>query len=557
MKRFFFEKLMNISHIIKKIPKYYWVIIVLSFVYAIYISNIASFQSDWAAYYLLFDDLIKGKFGTYYMAPTPILFQVLVYMVPVFLFFGISYKTFYLVIFIQTFINIIALGILLIKLFPPTAKRFPIVPIFVLIMTLTGPLLKIFDSVMYRKDIPLILLAIYYLYSEIEQNKIKLFEKFSQSTIILITFLSIQAFGDPFVSYMILIPLIITNIIFYIFNKKCKVNILRITLYSIISIISSTLIRLFAAKFIFRLYGEASNFTTFDKLPTNISIFLNDINYLIPTLGFFGKPIISLSNINFDINILVIFLLFVSVIFTLYYSLNKNKPFILLIASLPIFSSLIYIVSTRPMTDNMTARYHILFVFIIYIIIFYFIKYALQHNNKIKFAVYLLLTCSLYINTSSFTSSLLHQLLNFRQYNQQEGFSTELEGNINLLNVLNKKSLTKGFAGYWDSSNNTYFSKNRIKIRSILCGWHKVIPHYWFSFQNWYEPDPNIHQSFIYVNKSKHTYTSDCDINDMRIQFGHEKEAIEFEPNKFVYIWEYDISSKIDKYNVKDSELIK
>lgn len=535
----------------KNLLFYFGTVLIISLLYSFYISNIASFHSDWAAYYLFLEEMLKnGVFSDYFMPPTPALFQLFFYMLPVYLLFGISYKTFYLVIFFQTFVNVFVFGFFLKKMFPPIRKKFPFTAFLILLVTLTGPLLKIFDLVMFRKDIPLLLLIIYYLYEEIKFNSKVLHIKISIKIIIYTLFLSVQAFGDPFVTYMFLIPLILTNLAFFIINSESSITLLHITLISIISISLSTIMRLLTANYVFNLYSDTSQFIALDKLLSNITVFFSDINYFFPFLGFFGKSVTSPTNIEYFLNITILFLFLIAIFYNLRKSIQVNNPFLFFISSLPIISSLIYIFSVRPGADSITVRYHILFVFIIYIVIFDFLRSDIFLNKKIKFLTYFCIFIHLFLNLKFFTASLLHQFFNFNLYNK-------LDANVQLLDVLNKKSLKKGFAGYWDSSNNTYYSRNKIAIRPILCNYGEVIPFYWFSFKHWYEPEKNEVQTFVYVDKSAITHTSSCEISALRHQFGEEIEAIEFEPSKFIYIWNYDISSKINKINNMENLLMK
>lgn len=528
---------------VSNISLFYLGLICIGLLYSFYISSGAIFQSDWAAYYLLFDELMRGNFGVYLMPPTPLLFQVMFYMIPIYLIFGISYKTFFLVIFFQTFVNVFALGVLVKKIF--TFKKSQIsnyLLLLIIISTLLGPLIYLIDAAMFRKDIPLILLAIYSLYEEIiypKGEKIRIGTK----TLICLTLLLLQAFGDPFITYMILIPLALVNFIFFLLSNRAKFSILRISVYSLMCIFLSSLLRMFFSKYIAVMYDESSMFVTLDKLGSNIGIFFNDINALIPFRNFFGRQMLSMISFSSALNILVITLFLFGIIFILYKSIRNNNPFHFFLCSLPIFSCVIYVFSARPVAGGETIRYHILLVVTMYLVIYQFLAVALTSYNRLKVILYLLMIVHLLINTHSFLNTLKDELKRFNEYNR-------LDANITLIDLLNKKSLKKGFAGYWDSSNNTYYSRNTIVIRSILCDWGKVIPYYWFSYKKWYEPDANIQKTFVYVDKSKQSNTSSCDIVEMRDQFGLENEAIEFEKNKFLYIWNYDISVNIPKKNI-------
>ncbi len=244
------------STLFRKSNVIYLFVTLIALLYSIIISNAAVFQSDWAAYILFLKEIITfNSFTGYYMPPTPALFQVTAYVLPFYLIFDISYKSFYFPILVQTFVNVLAFYYLLTKIFPYKLGIKKLIPLFVLCLTLTGPLLSIIDASMFRKDIPLILLAIYFLLS-VQNYSLKILKRNYLTKIFLaITFLSIQAYGDPFVIYMFLLPLLATSFFYYLFNSKSTIKVFSISIYVFICILFSSFLRIITSKYLLNLYS--------------------------------------------------------------------------------------------------------------------------------------------------------------------------------------------------------------------------------------------------------------------------------------------------------------
>ena len=529
-----------------KLQLYYVISTCLAVVYAFFVANSAVFQSDWAALYLFFDEVMRlGNISSYYMPPTPALFQVLAYMLPLYLLFGLSNATFYSVIFLQTMVNILALAVLLVLLFPVRKNRFPKVALFVLGLTLTGPLLQIIDAVMFRKDIPLLLLALWYLFKMVEVGSLRTLRS-KIFTALCVVFLIMQSFGDPYVMYMMLVPLLMANVVYVFCKRPHPVRTLWLSVIAVGSVVVAMILRWLTAQYVFHLYSGISAVGGPRYILPSLLWFLGDIDSMMPFFAVFAPPSFSLSYLLAVINFLVLLLMTVMIFYVLRLSFVKAHQFVFFLATLPILSSGVYIATHKP-AEHMT-RYHVLTAFVVYLIVGYGLVHAQRLGERTRTWLWGVLAVSLVFQSVIFSRQLYQQLTNLTE-------NLQIDQDAELIESLAKHNLTKGYGGYWDASSVTFVTANERRVRPVKCFGGEVLPHYWFSFSQWYEADPSIDRTFLYVRVGEESFTADCRAEDLRLQFGPESELIVLGPGKYLYVWEYDIAVKFNRKNLDESLL--
>lgn len=525
---------------------YFYCVFAIALLYAVYVANIAVFQSDWAAMFIFFDEVARtGSMATYFMPPTPAVFQTVAYMLPVYLLFGMSGATIYFVIFLQTVVNVVALAVLLLLLFPPKRRDFPKMALFVLGLTLTGPLLQIIDPVMFRKDIPLLLLALWYVFRVVESRSFKTVGT-KILTALCVLFLLIQSYGDPYVMFMLLAPLVLTNVVYVLLKKPHPVHTLWLSVVAVACSVSAMILRWFSALYLFHLYAGISSVGGPRYWLPSLGWFVGDIDMLMPFLAVFGRPSLTGAYLLAVLNAVVLVLMLVMIFYVIKLSFMKAHQFMFFIATLPILSSGVYILTYKP-AQHMT-RYHILTVFVLYIIVVFGLVHGTLLRKKVRAWAFNALGLSLLVQTILLAQQLIVQFADMPKYLQ-------LDHDAEFVAVLRERGLTKGYGGYWDSMSVSYVSQLEHTVYPVTCFGGEVLPHYWFSFSQWYEVDPEVERTFLYVSTGERSFTASCQEDDLRRQFGPESERIVVGEGKYLYVWPYDIAEKLNKTNL-DEDLL-
>jgi hypothetical protein len=112
-----------------------------------------------------------------------------------------------------------------------------------------------------------------------------------------------------------------------------------------------------------------------------------------------------------------------------------------------------------------------------------------------------------------------------------------------LIQVLRDQGLTKGYGNYWDANITTYLSRGAVDMSPIICNAQgQTIPYKWLMVSNQYYKKAA--KSF-YVFDPAHPSPYTCPSNGIDAQFGNPQRIIPA-GNDTVYIYNYDITSKID-----------
>lgn len=346
-------------------------------------------------------------------------------------------------------------------------------------------------------------------------------------------FMILATTGDSLTIITGVVPIIIVSIISIFINKNAiRIKDILIISLSIFSIIIGKLLNFiihFIGKFNENEYLSSLKFVEFNNIGKNIGILSSSILKLFGA-DFFGKKIISLSTFKECFHFLI-FLLVIFSISMIIRDLIKKKTFhrieLILISSM-IFAVLV-LTFTSLLVDETNSRYITNLVIFGAVLISRLFTGIFEIQKKFK---------PLFIIISLFILMSFIYPINYKR--------PEVS-NDRLSNFLISKNLTYGYTSFWNASNTTLLSKEKVKLRSIVEQKYlgELYPHKWFCDDNWYSSKN--YANFIVIDDTGYADLTEPTIIKI---VGQPLQILKFE-NYTIMIWNKNISDCLKQKNIQ------
>ncbi len=301
-------------------------------------------------------------------------------------------------------------------------------------------------------------LVVYYLYYESKKLGAILFGS-------LLLYLAV--IGDPY-SIFIGTASIVSYSAFRYFRNSEEIKIEK---NRHLKLIYSAAIATFLARLTVYLIGVYGGYQVVSNQFRFISLDKFSHNFYLLILGllevtqsnFFGRQVFFASTLLCILHLSFIAIAIYSII---KYKIGKNSIIDLCIVAI-IITCLAFVFSTEPINIE-TSRY-LLDVPILFSVI-YGSSLILKRNKYILFL-------------SIFSAAIFVIYFFIHMIEEKPASFNEYE---NVINILERKNLTYGYAGYWNAAPFTLLSNDNIKVRQVINSNGKIIPFAWLSNSDWY-----------------------------------------------------------------------
>lgn len=354
--------------------------------------------------------------------------------------------------------------------------------------------------------------------------------------------------NDRYFVYFGILPAIFL-ILVYFYKKLISIKKSVITIGIIVlGYLSSVLIvRVLESAGLILLPGVgAPAIVSFDNL---IPYFMNTIRGYMHIMGadLFGLRIFDLDTVLAITNFIIACLV-VSLGVRIIRKGDTLAPELLILAGTFFLVLVTHAFSTFNFGVIQTYRYMVLLPFIATLFLAYFIKY--NENTRQTTIVKSIVIIAVIINIAFSLFGILSVKYTITPSTSLFSFThNEQRSNYELIELLNKNSLSKGYAEYWSAHINTYLSKNMVKILPIECSIDgSTYPDLWFINEKRFTDFSN--SSFIIFNNDK-TGSPTCTPEEVVKQFGSPNKVLEFKSEKTIFIYNYDLINNMETNGLK------
>jgi len=353
-------------------------------------------------------------------------------------------------------------------------------------------------------------------------------------------------FHDPLFIYTLALPYILAVLIIFLKKGNPPGEDVGFSIMFGIAIgLSGILLTLANNSPYFHIHSADGAFVAFDKLGYNMRYFTEGLLKLFNS-SFFGLSLSS--SITALLNCLLLFCGSYGLIL-LFFQKMKQQDIKGIFISLAFFlTGLIYVVSNR-VEEYHTTRYIIFMPFLFIFGLYYFIKELVANNEYRRYIFFFLIIVSIFLN-----------LLSLRPNAWViPSFGEQYRDNIKLIDTISRYELAYGYGEYWDSTVNTYISREGMKIRQVVYNGEKFVPYRWLACENWYDPRSHQGKSFLLLNEE--LVKGICEGNNLEVdrvdyeylkrlvsvQFGEPEKSeviVTDSGTRYLFVFDYNISSK-------------
>ncbi len=318
----------------------------------------------------------------------------------------------------------------------------------------------------------------------------------------------------------------------------------KLTYFIVVSLLAFKIFEKLFSALGFKSYETYANFVDYDKFWASLS---NALHGLLTIFGadFFGKLASSFVSIR-AIGAFAILNLFVYFLYKYFRSIKISdiNPWEFLIASQPVLIFVGYFISENS-TDLFTARYLYLLPFYMVLIVALSLTKLIRPRFRVYILTFILLITSL--NVLSSIANIYHARNN---YNPADNHRNELQ--LKIVDAVTAEGLTKGYAGFWSTNINNYFSDGKLAITPISCNEPQTRIFNWL----YTEKLSKIHadKTFLIVSKGNEAAPPDygklvarqyeCNVDKLNVEFGVPSKILQLTPNTEIFVYDYDIGTR-------------
>lgn len=323
--------------------------------------------------------------------------------------------------------------------------------------------------------------------------------------------------SDNYYMYMFIAPLITISLINYLVSREKKY--LKLVALGIISLLFFYLFEYFYVKLNFIDYESSISFGSYSQITEKI--------YRLPEIlinftgnNFFGQKATKLSSIKSVINSIVL-ILGLAVSFVSLKFKDKKESFVY-IPAIMLFGIFVWIVSDRKFD-----YYLVLTPFFIGLIL---MQYQFKNNLINKIVIYISVIAIL-LNTVFILNSFKNNLKIQPKPNSY---------NYEIIESIKNEGYKYGYATFWESTINTYLSKDELKFVQAKCLDGKIVVERWYLSQtDLYNNEKG--KNFFVFNSSE---PQGCSKEIIESQLG-EPSNIKNVGNYFIYLYDKNLAEYI------------
>lgn len=346
----------------------------------------------------------------------------------------------------------------------------------------------------------------------------------------------VMSFSDPYFIYFTVGAVVIFTTVVYLLKRIDLPRLLTVYGGVALSFVFAKITSILTIKAgIVMADTYASAFIDFDKFGNNISAAFNSL-LVVFGADFFGQKVASLVAISAVINTIILTLIIhgmwqrkKNISGEKKTSLDLGQLWPLFFAALAVLVFIAYVMST--LASIATFRYLVMLVFTSIL----FLAIYLGSVKKWRPIWAGLLVVATLLNL---TLSATHAQ-GFLQPGSLNNRANEV--NYDIIEAVQSRGLTKGYADFWQGLINTYLSNNQVEFLPTLCQSQGPVKFHWL-----------IDEASFYQPADKSFFITDPDIAAQPVCTPEQLQAVYGPPvevlhvtNKTIYIYDYDITSKV------------
>ena len=114
-----------------------------------------------------------------------------------------------------------------------------------------------------------------------------------------------------------------------------------------------------------------------------------------------------------------------------------------------------------------------------------------------------------------------------------------LEKEKGITEFLQQHDLEYGYATFWNAGKNTVLSNGEVQINSIICNTEQILPYYWLSSRDWYQPEYYDGDTFLMLTDEELTVYAPNGVSSTNL--GEPEQVFQYE-NYTIFVYDYNIS---------------
>jgi len=280
-------------------------------------------------------------------------------------------------------------------------------------------------------------------------------------------------------------------------------------------------------------------FVEFDNI---IAYTLNTVHAYLMIMGadFFGRSVGTVTVVAI-FNFIIAALVVVAAARTA--KLRKVTPELLAILGIFILNIVAYTFSHLSLGILVTYRYLIIVPFVAAILMSFYLS---QTTRKTLYGALFLgaIVLNIILGLVGGSAYTTQDAENFNLVKAQNSNQSE---NYRMIDTVQKEGAKKGYASFWNSNINTYFSKDTVRFLPVGCtATGQTVSRPWFITKQWYFRPAS--ESFYVLDTSPLDPT--CTADQVIQQFGPPEKVIPFNEHQTIYFYNYDLIERIDTTNL-------
>jgi hypothetical protein len=345
----------------------------------------------------------------------------------------------------------------------------------------------------------------------------------------------ITSFSDPYFIYFTVATLTIFVTLLYAFKKIQRAQLLIVYGGVGLSFLFAKATEIISSRAgITMAESYPSSFVSFDRLGQNISAAFEGMLHIFGA-DFFGEKAASLVAVSAVLNVVILGF----ITYTIWQqrtsaaSLQKKttdqgRLWLLFFAGICVFVVAAYIMST--LASIATYRYFIMVVFT-----GVFLLAVAMGSMKKYWSLWPILLVAATIGNVALSATHHQSFLQPGSLNNKAN-----QVNYQIIDAVQSRQLTKGYADFWQGIINTYLSRDQVEFLPTLCPDRPVKFHWLVNEDSFTKPAT---KSFFIVDPDIAAQQI-CTPEQLQTAFGEPTEVLHV-TNKTIYIYDYDITNKI------------
>ncbi len=356
-------------------------------------------------------------------------------------------------------------------------------------------------------------------------------------TVITCLSIGLLIYNDPYFLYFTVIPITIYSAVIFFTNPYYRKLVIFFMAAILTSLISWKIFSKVGSIAGIKILPQQVMFVSFDHLFAQIALSIQSI-LMVFGADFTGRAALNIVTIGFLANLSLLLIVISAIWRQAKFNLSDMKNRISeaqlwksFFSFTPVFIIIIYCLSSIA-TAN-TYRYLVLLPFFAVIILCIRISEASEYVQKV---ITFIVLSGVLINIGTCF------VMEFRPSIVGEGVNKANSQNYELISILSKNSLKKGYSQYWEGNINSYLSMGSVNILPTVCLNGMEQQFTWMINSALYQS--HVKRSFYVIEDDPAASTPQCELDKLRIQFGAPQQVL-LTSNTMILVYNYDIGTKL------------